>query len=146
MHLTPLSTEVRQVPVDTQRYIHKDLQGASQSVLSLPVSNEVFCEFFVRLYSLLGESYAIMYEGFVFGIYDQQADVSFSAGLSGFGASYYAQDGSDQMRELIRAFHDNLYSAELELKPCMIEFGHDFGTTTLGYQAGKFVITNQSEE
>lgn len=108
-------------------------------IKSLSIREDVFCEFYVRLFSLLGAQPEKQFEGFTFHILDSENDFSFDAGLTGFGAGYFAEEDNPKTKKILGEFNDILYSKDLKLKDCSITYEHDFGETTFGYRNGQFI-------
>ena len=79
---------------------------------------QIRADFFVRLFSLLGAEPEISFEGYDFFIEDNQNGKMFSAGLTGFGLGYFAADETEETKQMIDDFHDELFDAELKMKTC----------------------------
>jgi len=111
-------------------------------VYSLEVSNESFCDFYSKLYTMLGKENQIMDEGFSFYIKDTKTDVKFSADLTGFGAGYF---GKEEDLEVILEF-EKIRQKQIPVD-CQMEYAHDFGKTILGAKNGiPFSIEIENEE
>ena len=124
--------------IDLNRYEITTTSKSSTKVLDLPINNDYFCEFYVRLYSLLGQDPQMRYEGFSFLIHDKKNDFYFEAALTGFGAGYFAENNTSDTQALVNEFHNMLYSDKLILKDCSLTNEHDFGTTTYAFHNGHF--------
>ena len=98
---------------------------------SLDISNEVFCDFYSKLYTLLGKENEITDEGFGYFIKDTKTNVKFSAALTGFGAGYF---GKEEDLEVILEF-EKLRTEQIPID-CHLEYEHDFGKTILGAKNG----------
>lgn len=122
------------------RFQITQFQKSNIRIKSLPISDDTFCEFYVRLYSLLGKNPTLHFEGFTFQILDNENDFSFEASLTGFGAGYFAEEDNQKTKHILNEFNQALYSKNLALKDCSITYEHDFGETTFGYKNGKFII------
>lgn len=94
-------------------------------------------EFYVRLYSLLEVQPEVIEEGYEFFIRDTETGKEFSAGLTGFGPGYFANENSEEMIALVSKFHESLLRDLPELKPCRLEIENDFGKSILGYENGQ---------
>ncbi len=77
---------------------------------------KIRAEFFVRLYSYFGTYPPLGYEGLEFFIKDKLSHLEFSAGLTGFGTGYFSEDTSDQAKEIIDLFHEDLFKNPTEFK------------------------------
>lgn len=108
-------------------------------IKSLAIKNEVFGEFYVRLFSLLGVQPEKHFEGFTFQILDSENDFSFEASLTGFGAGYFAEEDNPKTKKILGEFNEILYDKDLKLKECSITYEHDSGETTFGYRNGQFI-------
>lgn len=122
----------------SQRFISTETHKSNIRIKSLAIHNDAFCEFFVRLYSLLGEQPQKYYEGFAFRIYDNENDFYFEASLTAFGAGYFAEEDNDNTQRIINEFNAILYAKDLELKECSLSYEHDFGETLFAYKNGEF--------
>ncbi len=137
-----LPTSSTNSSIDMTRYTKVTISKSNKKVKELPVNESVFCEFYVRLYALLGDPHQVGFEGFTYLIYDKEKDFYFSASLTGFGAGYFAADDSNKSKKLIEEFHASLYSEHLILKECSVEYEHDFGSTKFGFKEGQFIKEN----
>ena len=107
-------------------------------IKSLTINTDAVCEFYVRLYSLLGAQPEKYYEGFAFRIYDNENDFYFEASLTGFGAGYFAEEDNDKTQKIVNKFNDILCAVDLKLKEYSLTYEHDFGELTFGYKNGEF--------
>lgn len=96
----------------------------------------IFAQFYVRLYSFLNFYPQITFEGYEFHIKDTKTGLDFSAGLTGSGPGYFGNPFSFGLNDLIEEFDQELFSEELKLLDCEIAFEHDFGKTILGCKNG----------
>jgi hypothetical protein len=110
------------------------------------IQPQIRSEFYVRLFSLLKTLPEITDEGYEFFIQDTVSGLKFSAGLTGFGPGYFATKETNEVKQLIERFHSSLFNSSLELNDCKIEFEHDFRKTILGYENGKLIELDITEE
>ena len=102
-------------------------------------------EFYVRLHSLLDFDPEISDEGYEFFIRDIETGKEFSAGLTGFGPGYFAQDKSTETIDLVSQFHEFLFREFTDLKECKIEIEHDFGKSVFGYHNNELIEVDIEE-
>ena len=102
-------------------------------------------EFFVRLYTYLETDPEVGYEGFEFFIKDTLTGLEFSAGLTGFGPGYFSTDNSDQAKDVVNLFHEDLFKNTTAFKECKLEIENDFGKTILGYENGNLIEIDEEE-
>ncbi|MFT5647036.1 MAG: hypothetical protein ACI976_001725 [Aureispira sp.] len=140
-----LPANTTNTPLDMTRYTKTAISKSKEKVKRLPINEDIFCAFYVRLYALLGDPKQIDFEGFYYSIYDKENDFYFSANLTGFGASYSAADDSKRSKKLIEEFHALLFSEQLVLKECSLEYEHDFGVTKYGFKEGQFINETTSD-
>ena len=122
----------------SSRFTITEIHKSNIRIKSLPISNDATCEFYVRLFSMLGFQPEKHYEGFTFRIYDKENDFYFEAGLTGFGAGYFAEEDNSKTQKILNEFNAIVYANDLKLKECSITFAHDFGETSFGYKNGHF--------
>ena len=109
-------------------------------VIDLDIMNpKIRAEFYVRLYSLLNINPEKSYEGYEFFIKDTETGLEFSAGLTGFGVGYFAENNSAKIIEIINKFNDFLFNQFTELKECKIELENDYGKSIFGFESGKII-------
>lgn len=100
---------------------------------------KIRAEFYVRLYSLLKTKPEESFEGYEFFIKDAETGLEFSAGLTGFGVGYFAENNSTKTIEIINKFNDLLFNQFLDLKDCKMELENDFGKSIFGFENGKII-------
>ena len=100
---------------------------------------KIRAEFYVRLFSLLQTKPENSFEGYEFFIKDTETGLEFSAGLTGFGVGYFAENNSKETIENINKFNDYLFNQLIELKDCKIELENDFGKSIFGFENGKII-------
>jgi hypothetical protein len=72
--------------------------------------------------------------------------LEFTAGLNGFGPGYFSKENSTEMVKLINEFDELIFSQNLSLLDCQIEYYHDFGKTIVGYAKGEIVELDFDDE
>jgi hypothetical protein len=100
---------------------------------------KIRAEFYVRLYSLLNTKPEKSFEGYEFFIKDTETGLEFSAGLTGFGVGYFAENNSTKTIENINKFNDLLFNQFTQLKDCKIELENDYGKSIFGFENGKII-------
>ena len=117
------------------RYTKIDSQELKLSELirlhSLEISNEAFCDFYSKLYTILGIENEITDEGFSYYIKDNKTNIKFSAALTGFGAGYF---GKKEDLAIVLEF-EKIRKAATPID-YRLEYEHDFGKTILGAKNG----------
>ena len=124
--------------MNSSRFTITETHNSNIRIKSLAINTDAICEFYVRLYSLLGAQPEKHFEGFAFLIYDNENEFYFEASLTAFGAGYFAEEDNDKTQKIVNEFNDILYADELKLKECSLTYEHDFGESTFGYKNGEF--------
>lgn len=65
--------------------------------------------------------------------------MEFSAGLTGFGVGYFAENNSTKTIENINKFNDLLFNQFTQLKDCKIDLENDYGKSIFGFENGKII-------
>lgn len=136
---TKLHTDLTNTPIDYTRFKLVPASNARERFNEFDFNGKILCTFFVRLYSILGDTPKSMYEGFHYDILDTEQGYLFSAALTASGPYYYTSDHSKKAKRAVEDFHDMVFSKHLELKDCTYTYEHDFGTSTFGYKDGKML-------
>ena len=122
------------------RFVSTDSSGLSSRTRIKEVNillPNIRAEFYVRLYTLLEVQPEVIEEGYEIFIRDTVTGKEFSAGLTGFGPGYFANENSGEMIALVTQFHESLLRDLPELKDCQLEIEHDFGKSVLGCKNGQ---------
>ena len=120
-----------------KQFIKNPLQQTGDRIKTIHILiPKIRAEFYVRLKSFLNFEPEVNFEGYEFYVKDTVSNKIFSAALTSFGPGYFAKEDSQEIKLIIEAFHEQIFSDNLLLKDCKIEFEHDFGKSIFSCKNG----------